>query len=144
MPRVNKQYTRPEIAQAFKVPFPSGIWQAGHICPSQIDDHLLLVTLDKSNHVADYDDDLKKRTFVWSSQNATKPEHKKGKGIISKEITKHLFVRAGKLGKDGKAAPFYYLGTVSYMSHTGQQPMLVKFRLNDADKIKPETYKALS
>lgn len=66
-------------------------------------------------------------TYTWLSQNGTKAESKKGQQIqtAGTDTTVHLWTRPKKA-----AVKFSYRGTVTYIAHTGEQPMTVTFRLN--------------
>jgi hypothetical protein len=71
------------------------------------------------------------RTFHWQSQKSTTPYSKKGRAVIEHKETGsriHLFVRKNKM-VGGRGAPFYYCGLVDYISHTGSEPVSVKFAL---------------
>lgn len=68
--------------------------------------------------------------FAWDSQNATYPESRLG------QIYQHqssgelplLFIRYTKTDDIG-TAPFLFVGSVSYRSHTGSKPMHIKWKL---------------
>ena len=141
---INKLYKRDAIPALFGEEFNVGKWNSGHVttvggCS------VLLVTLNKKGHIADYEDKLKAKHFTWSSQNSTTPTSKKGQAILQSkddaDSNVYLFVRKNKLGSDGKAAPFQALGTVSYISHKGEKPMSVNFKLNDLNLIDKEDLK---
>ena len=95
---------------------------------------ILLVTLNKQGKVEEQrylDHWIDEHSFHWQSQNATTPESSRGKQIIEHKklgYAIHLFVRERKL-QDGKAAPFFYYGRVSYQRHTGSAPMSVVFEV---------------
>jgi hypothetical protein len=65
--------------------------------------------------------------FVWSSQASVGPGHKKGREIIEALETGtqiHLWARRRK-----SDVAFVYLGLALPLSHTGDRPMSVRFRL---------------
>jgi len=123
-----------DIPSLFDLEFSQGLWQSGHICPRGYKDQFLLVTLNKRGQQKDHryhDYFIDDHTFHWQSQKSTKPSSKKGLAVIEQKKTGsriHLFVRKNKLVA-GKGAPFYYCGLVDYISHTGSQPLSVKFAL---------------
>ena len=131
---LHKSFMREAIPGLFGLEFNTGAWKVGHVCPKNHDDQYLLVTLNKQGKIAehqyhDYFSD--ETTFHWQSQNKTAPSGNKGKGLINHKANAsrlHLFVRKNKMeGK--KAAPFYYCGTIEYVSHEGEKPMNVLFNL---------------
>ena len=133
---LHKSFMREDIPVLFDCGFSVGSWQAGHVKVKDSKDQFLLVTLNKQGSQQQYqyhDYFIDNRHFHWQSQNSTKPESGKGKGIISHEkdgSDVHLFVRKNKL--EGKtAAPFIYCGKVIYQKHTGSKPMSVEWELEE-------------
>src|SRR5437764_15095096 len=66
-------------------------------------------------------------SFVWSSQDSVGPDRKKGREILSVLETGeqiHHWVRRRK-----SDVAFVYLGLVLPLSHDGDRPMSVRFRL---------------
>mgnify|MGYP001415770003 CR=1 FL=1 len=101
-----------------------------------IDEQILLVTLNKRNHGKEHryhDYFIDFNTFHWQSQNRSSPANSSGQKIINHETegsNVHLFVRKHKMaGK--RAAPFVYLGRVSYQKHTGAEPMNVVWKMSE-------------
>ena len=127
---LHKPFMRADIPGLFGLEFNKGAWEAGHVCPKNHDDQFLLVTLNKQgkntdHQYHDYFEDAE--TFHWQSQNMTAPSGGKGQGLINHQANGsklHLFVRKNKL-EAKKGAPFYYCGTVNYVSHEGEKPMSV-------------------
>jgi superfamily II DNA or RNA helicase/SOS-response transcriptional repressor LexA len=134
---LHKPFMRNEIPLLFDEEFIAATWQTGHISLRDGAKQILLVNLDKKGLQAKHkylDYFISPQTFHWQSQNNTKPENKRGRGIVNQvaeghEI--HLFVRKSKLGPDKKAAPFIYCGNVVYQSHEGQNPMSVIWKLDN-------------
>ena len=63
----------------------------------------------------------------------TAPTGGRGQRLINHKVNGsklHLFVRKNKL-EAKKAAPFYYCGTMDYLSHKGEKPMSVITKLNN-------------
>jgi hypothetical protein len=127
---LHQSFMRADIPGLFGLEFNKGAWEAGHVCPKNHDDQFLLVTLNKQGKNADhqYHDYFEDgETFHWQSQNMTAPTGGKGQRLINHQANGsklHLFVRKNKL-EAKKAAPFYYCGTVNYVSHEGEKPMSV-------------------
>ena len=127
---LHQQFMRADIPPLFGLPFNKSVWETGHIIPRDRDEQFLLVTLNKQGKKLEqqYHDKFEDTTTLkWQSQAATKVDSKKGHAIINHQKV-HLFVRKNKL-HNGKAAPFYYLGLVTYKSHTNEKPMDVVWNL---------------
>lgn len=72
--------------------------------------------------------------FHWQTQNATSEDSATGmryRQHASRGQTILFFVRESKYGPLG-AAPYYYLGPASYVSHTGSKPMSITWKLEHA------------
>jgi superfamily II DNA or RNA helicase/SOS-response transcriptional repressor LexA len=132
---LHQRFMREEIPPLFNLSF-NNSWQQGHVCPKDVDEQILLVTLNKRNHSKQHryhDYFIDSNTFHWQSQNRSSPANSFGQKIINHETegsNVHLFVRKHKMaGK--KAAPFVYLGRVSYQKHTGAEPMNVVWKMSE-------------
>jgi hypothetical protein len=73
------------------------------------------------------------KLFQWESQNSTRSDSAIGRRYIDHDAlgsSVHLFVRERKKA-DGKlgAPAFCYLGPAHYVSHTGEKPMRIQWRL---------------
>jgi hypothetical protein len=133
---VHARYRRVEAEAAFGGEYkgqPTGVtW-----LPQQAAD-LFFVDLEKSEkHRSEstrYEDRVITPTlFQWESQNSTSTDSAVGQRYIhhaERGSTVHLFVRERKKA-DGKlgAPPYCYLGPATYVSHTGQRPMRIHWRL---------------
>ena len=134
---VGQEFMREDIPELFGATYNPGSWQSGHVVVRERNVHILLVTLNKQGKGADHryrDYFIDQRTFHWQTQNSTTPQSRRGREIIqhvTRGIGIHLFVRENKLGPDGKAAPFRYVGPVDYLTHKGEAPMSVTFRLQE-------------
>lgn len=128
-----KAYRRAEIAPLFDLPYSERYWGQGFV--RQGNHTFLFVTLDKTEHAADFqykDHFLSADSFQWQSQNRTTQESDAGRSIrdhVSRGITVHLFVRAKAKTASGGGAPFYYCGTLEYVSWSGEKPITVVWRL---------------
>lgn len=133
--QIGQRFMREDIPALFGVAFNPGSWNSGHVVIAEHRAHVLLVTLNKQGKAMDlryHDHWIDAQHFHWQTQNQTSPDSKRGREIIQHAalgIAIHLFVREHKL-ENGKAAPFCYHGTLSYQSHSGSQPMSVRFALN--------------
>jgi hypothetical protein len=134
---LHRRYMREEIPELFGLEFNKGSWEQGHVCPKAIEEQILLVTLNKRNHGPQHryhDYFIDPKTFHWQSQNRSSAQDFSGKKIINHAVDGsevHLFVRKHKMaGK--KAAPFAYLGQLSYKSHTGAKPMNVVWDMKES------------
>ncbi|KAA5545792.1 DEAD/DEAH box helicase [Adhaeribacter rhizoryzae] len=147
---VHAQYSRDEILCAFgkttpEKAFPS---QEGVVNIPDLNTELLLVTLNKSDKdfspSTQYDDyAINEKIFHWQSQNKTAPETSVGISYIRhKENKKNvlLFVREEKKNIYGFTSPYYFLGPVNYISHTGSKPMNINWELQEP--IPPILWKA--
>lgn len=134
---LHRSYMRAEIPPLFGLEFNKGVWEQGHVCPKAIDEQILLVTLNKRNHNKEhrYHDYFKdSNIFHWQSQNRSTEENNSGLKIINHVVNQssvHLFVRKHKLANK-TAAPFVYLGKVTYKSHSGGGPMSVIWQMEES------------
>jgi hypothetical protein len=98
----------------------------------------LLVSLDKQGMAEQHqyeDRFLNRELFQWVSQNRTKRTSGTGRRIAGHEkdgAYVHLFVRDKRKTPAGKAAPFVYCGGVSFVDWNGDQPITVRWRLEEA------------
>jgi superfamily II DNA or RNA helicase/diadenosine tetraphosphate (Ap4A) HIT family hydrolase len=128
------EYNRDAIAAGFgSKNDPS--WKVGHrdITVAGEPHTILMVTLRKeSQKKVEHryaDRFLSPTEFQWESQASTKADSLKGRRIIGHMQEKrrlHLFVQYDS------HQSFSYLGEVAYVSHEGEAPMRVRFRLEQA------------
>ncbi|MBE5775159.1 MAG: DUF3427 domain-containing protein, partial [Clostridiales bacterium] len=98
---------------------------------------VLLITLNKSDKeyspTTMYNDySINSRLFHWQSQSTTSADSPTGQRYINhKARGSHvlLFVRETKNDACG-AAPYTFLGTADYVSHTGSRPMNIVWQLH--------------
>jgi superfamily II DNA or RNA helicase/SOS-response transcriptional repressor LexA len=132
---LHKEFFKHDVAELFGMDYQEGLWKmSGHVCPSEVRDQFIFVTLNKQGADADYryhDYFADPSHFHWQSQNRTTPGSVKGSGIVEgneRPGSIYLFVR--KFGKvRGKGAPFMFCGRLKYLVHTGSAPMDVDFEL---------------
>ena len=129
-------YSRDQLLVALDYLTPGNVREGVKWLPEKEID-VLMVTLDKSDK--DYspttmykDYSINERLFHWQSQNKTSERSSVGKRYINHETlgTKVvLFVREKK-AEHGGAAPYTFLGLVDYVSHEGEKPMNIIWRLH--------------
>jgi hypothetical protein len=132
---VHAQYTRLEILAAFGVGDTArvGAWQTGvRWLPDQEAD-LLAFTLDKTgttfSPTTRYKDYAISRDLIhWESQNAAGAEtRERYENHVARGSSVFLFARL----KETERA-FWFLGPAEYVSHTGERPMAVTWKLRHA------------
>lgn len=99
--------------------------------------NLLFVTLNKSER--DYspstmyeDYAVSAEFFHWQSQSTTRAETGKGRRHTehgSLGVTPLLFVRQNRKSEHGATAPYVFLGPLQYVSHEGERPMNILWRV---------------
>lgn len=137
--RLHARYAREQILVAFgattferQPPTREGVYA---IKDENIE--LLFVTLNKNEKQFSpttmyHDYAISEQLFHWQSQNNTRPDKGRGKEYIQhKEIGKRLFLFVREQAKDefGRTMGFVNYGEVEYLSHTGSQPMSIKWKL---------------
>lgn len=138
--RTHAHYTRAEISAALDLVTPKGkllATQAGVLrCPSHQCD-LFFVTLDKDEKdftpttlYQDYV--ISPSLFHWQSQSNTRQDSETGRRYRRppKGWRLLLFVRQSKRDDRGVTRPFLFVGPVSYVSHQGERPMSITWRLD--------------
>lgn len=137
--QVHATYSRDEVLAAFggsTIAAPAtnreGVWWSEE---SQTD--VFFVTLDKSDksfspttRYRDYA--ISDRLFHWESQAATPTHGKVGRRYINQReggTNIAMFVRRGKTTPDGRTAPYFFAGLADYVSHTGDKPIQLTWRL---------------
>lgn len=99
---------------------------------------LMFVTLDKNEKQFSpttmyHDYAINEHLFHWQSQNSSRPDRGRGKEYIEHQnIGKRLFLFVREQSKDeyGRTMGFVNFGEVSYVSHTGSQPMNITWKLH--------------
>ncbi|GAB3537044.1 DUF3427 domain-containing protein [Pontibacter brevis] len=138
---IHARYSRDEILCAFGITTPKKAFTSreGVVNISDLNTELLLVTLNKSEKdfspSTQYEDyAINEKIFHWQSQNRTAPESQVGISYIRhKESRKTLllFVREEKKDNYGFTSPYYFLGPVDYLTHSGSKPMNIKWELHE-------------
>lgn len=95
---------------------------------------LFFVTLNKSER--DYspstlyrDYAISPTEFHWESQSTTSVDSRPGRRYLNGESNVVLFAREQKVGPTGAAAPYMALGPCRYVSHEGDRPISITWRL---------------
>ena len=137
---VHCRYSLHEIMAAFKIVNKSGSLiqlRSGVHFDKKTQYNLLFVTIDKSEK--DYspatmykDYAVSPELFHWQSQYKTKAESLPGRRHTDHKnlgITPLLFVRYRKKNEHGMTEPYMFLGPVEYVTHEGEKPMSITWRL---------------
>jgi hypothetical protein len=133
--RVHARYTRKEILAAFATSemASAGEWREGvrHVADHRTD--LLAFTLDKSKggfspttRYRDYA--ISRERIHWESQSTTAEDSPTGlryRTHMAQGRRIHLFAR---LSSEDRA--FFFLGPATYVSHVGERPMKITWRLH--------------
>ncbi|MFK0572052.1 DUF3427 domain-containing protein [Endozoicomonas sp.] len=131
-----QNYTRNDIQFLSEDTAMRGSWREG---VKRVDhDYFLFINLNKDKavdahlHYKDYFMDP--RTFHWQSQNQTSHSSSVGQHFVhhkKQNYRIHLFVRK-QVKQYNITLPFMYLGSVDYVSSSGDKPMSVVWKLHDA------------
>jgi superfamily II DNA or RNA helicase/HKD family nuclease len=135
---VHARYSRNEIGAAFGIADPSNIREGVKWLPEENAD-IFFVTLTKTERhyspTTMYQDRAITDTlFQWESQSTTSSTSGTGQRYIdhaTRGSSVHLFVREVK-DADGDLGvpPYLYAGPMTYVSHTGDRPMRIQWRLH--------------
>lgn len=132
--RVHAQYQREEILAALNFPrmpnsFREGVWYS-----PELNVDVFFVTLKKSE--SDYspttmyrDYPISPTLFHWESQSTTSVGSPTGQRYLSGSSTVLLFVRHEQKDEFG-TSPYVFLGPVQYVSHTGDRPIAITWKLD--------------
>ena len=132
------RYTRDEALAAFGHTKPTAMRQGVLWLPEARAD-LLFVTLRKTEQhyspTTMYQDRaITPELFQWESQSTTPADSPTGRRYVhhrQQGSTVHLFLRESKEADgDLGAPPYLYAGTMTYVSHTGERPMRILWRLD--------------
>jgi len=130
-------YTRDQLLVAMDFLKPNTVREGVKWLPDKEID-VFFITLNKSDK--DYspttmykDYSINETLFHWQSQSTTNADGKVGQRYINHRKTDSkvlLFVREFKNDPYGNTAPYTYLGTANYVSHTGSRPMNITWKLD--------------
>jgi superfamily II DNA or RNA helicase len=140
--RVHAHYTRAEVSAALDLVTERGKLLATQAGVYRCDAHrcdLFFVTLEKDakdfTPTTLYHDYVVSSTlFHWQSQSATREDSETGRRYqrSPKGWRLLLFVRRAKRDERGVTGAFLFLGPVDYVSHEGERPMSITWRLQHA------------
>ncbi len=129
-------YTRDQILVAFDYLTPGNVREGVKYIPDKKID-ILFITLNKSEEhyspstmYRDYS--ISDLLFHWQSQSTTSEDSATGQRYVNHSRNGGkivLFVRENREDMAG-ASPYTFLGTASYLSHTGSRPMNVVWKLD--------------
>jgi superfamily II DNA or RNA helicase/HKD family nuclease len=135
---LHARYSRDEACGAFGIADPSAIVSGVRWVESEKAD-LFFVTLSKTERrysptTMYADRAVTPEIFQWESQNTTREGSATGQRYVNHVAagsTVHLFLRETK-ERDGAlgAPPYLYAGTMRYVSHEGERPMRIRWRLD--------------
>ena len=136
---VHARYSRDEALAAFGVDKPGSVRQGVKWVESEKSD-LFFVTLRKSEqHYSPstmyQDRAVTPSLFQWESQSTTSEGSPMGQRYIHQRergTSVHLFIRESKAADGDRGAPPYlYAGTARYVSHSGNRPLRMMWKLDD-------------
>jgi Domain of unknown function (DUF3427) len=139
--RVHARYTREEIVTALDYAGLGGrapnSFREGVLYADDWNADAFLVTLRKSEN--DYspttmyrDYAISPTRFHWESQSTTSVESRTGRRYLGGDSNVLLFSRDTKVDAFGTGAPYLFLGPAYYVSHTGDRPIAITWRLAHA------------
>jgi hypothetical protein len=134
---IHGRYTRTEILGAFDVG--TGVkpatWQSGVWWDENSQTDLLAFTLDKSagsfsptTRYRDYA--ISPELIHWESQSVTSLDSETGRRYINQAENGTNVVLFARLNPDDRA--FWCLGTATYVSHEGERPIAITWRLHQS------------
>jgi superfamily II DNA or RNA helicase len=133
--QVHARYTRIEILAACGVGEGARVsaWQTGVYRVDDINTDLLAFTLDKTDGgfspTTRYRDYAISRELIhWESQNVTRADGATGIRYQNHESTGGNILMFARERKDDRA--FWFLGLARYVSHEGERPMAITWRLD--------------
>lgn len=132
--KVHARYQREEILAALDFPRNPNSFREGVLYLQHLNVDAFFITLKKSE--ADYspttmyaDYPISRDLFHWESQSTTSIASKTGQRYLTGTSTVLLFVRQEQKDDFG-TSPYLFLGPATYVSHTGDRPIAITWRLN--------------
>jgi superfamily II DNA or RNA helicase/HKD family nuclease len=131
--KIHARYQREEILAALDFPRMPNSFREGVLYLEHLNVDAFFITLKKSE--ADYspstmyaDYPISRDLFHWESQSTTSVTSKTGQRYLSGSSTVLLFVRQEQKDDFG-TSPYLFLGPATYVSHTGDRPIAITWRL---------------
>ena len=135
--RLHASYRRDEIVAAFGGTKPSGLREGVRWVEEEKADFFLVTLRKTERHFSPttryQDRAISEDLFQWESQSQTtlaSPTGQRYLQHVARGSSVHLFVRTDKKGATGEASPFLYLGPARYVSHEGERPIRIIWRLD--------------
>jgi len=131
---IHARYTRLEILAACAVDDRVKVrpWREGVLYDKQLDADIFVFTLDKT--VGQFSPTTRYRDYAispdlihWESQSGTRENSPTGRRYQEHEATGGAVLMFGRINVEERA--FTFLGPASYVSHVGERPMAVTWRL---------------
>jgi superfamily II DNA or RNA helicase len=137
---VHARYSRDEACAAFGIERPDSVREGVKWVEAERADIFFVTLVKTDRHYSPttmyQDRAITPRDFQWESQSGTKTGSPTGQRYINhvdRGSTVHLFVRESKESEgDLPAPPYLYAGPMTYVSHTGEKPMRIIWRLAHA------------
>jgi superfamily II DNA or RNA helicase/HKD family nuclease len=133
--KVHARYQREEILAALDFPRTPNSMRDGVWYSTDLNVDCFLVTLKKSE--ADYspttmyaDYPISHTLFHWESQSTTSVDSPTGRRYLSGSSSVLLFVRHEQKDEFG-TSPYLFLGPAHYVSHQGERPIAITWRLEE-------------
>jgi hypothetical protein len=130
---VHARYQREEILAALDFPRNPNSFREGVLYLPELNVDAFFITLRKSE--ADYspstmyaDYPISRELFHWESQSTTSVSSPTGQRYINGTSTVLLFARQEQKDEFG-TSPYLFLGPATYVSHTGDRPIAITWRL---------------
>ncbi len=135
---VHARYRRDEACAAFGITNPGAVREGVRWVKDENADIFFVTLVKTEKHYSPttmYADRAVSPThFQWESQNSTRANSPTGQRYIhhaARGSTVHLFLRETKeTNGDLGAPPYLYVGTMRYLSHTGERPMRIQWHLD--------------
>lgn len=131
--KVHARYQREEILAALDFPRNPNSFREGVLYLEHLNVDAFFITLKKSE--ADYspttmyaDYPISRDLFHWESQSTTSVSSRTGRRYLNGTSTVLLFVRQEQKDDFG-TSPYLFLGPATYVSHTGDRPIAITWRL---------------
>ena len=134
---VHCHYTRNQICAALDMLRPNTLRQGVYFSKEKHCDFFLITLIksekDYSPSTMYHDYSMNEHLFHWESQSTTSDTSPTARRYFEHEKNGHsilLFVREYDTDKQG-TAPFLFLGTAKYVSHSGSRPVSIVWHLDD-------------
>lgn len=131
--QVHARYQREEVLAALDFPRMPNSFREGVLYLPDRNIDAFFITLKKSE--ADYspttmyaDYPISRELFHWESQSTTSVNSKTGQRYLTGGSTVLLFARQEQKDEFG-TSPYLFLGPATYVSHTGDRPIAITWRL---------------